>query len=216
MSNATPEIKTKFSLGGVAEATSGFKKFGQSARESINNLKQSGARALEPFQKDIEKSKRSLATLKTASLTVGGAGFGAIKTGADKAFKTITIGAASAVAALASVSAAAIKVSKDTAGEWDQLSKQSRSLGVSAEDLSVLGYAGASEGVPGEEIVKGLAKIGSDFLGIRQRISEANDEFSAFKDNARKDAIFSLKSGSVDGLKSAGDAVGHRENADAR
>lgn len=208
MSNVTPEIKTKFSLGGVAEAANGFKKFGQSARESINNLRQSGARALEPFQKDIEKTKKSLATLKTASLTVGGAGFGAIKSGADKAFKTITIGAASAVAALASVSAAAIKVSKDTAVEWDQLSKQSRSLGVSAEDLSVLGYAGASEGVPGEEIVKGLAKIGSEFLGIRQRISEANDEFLAFKDNARKDAIFSLKSGSVDGLKTAGDAVG--------
>lgn len=208
MSNATPEIKTKFSLGGISEAASGFKKFGQSARESINNLRQSGARALEPFQKDIEKTKRSLATLKTASLTVGGAGFGAIKKGADTAFKTITVGSASAVAALASVSAAAIKVSKDTAGEWDQLSKQSRSLGVSAEDLSVLGYAGASEGVPGEEIVKGLAKIGSEFLGIRQRISEANDEFSAFKDNARKDAFFSLKAGSVDGLKSAGDAVG--------
>lgn len=208
MSNVTPEIKTKFSLGGLSEVGSGFRKFQQSARDSINNIKQSGAKALEPFQKDIEKSKRSLATLKSASLSVGKVGFGGLKTGAETAFKTISIGAASAVAALATVSAAAIKMSKDTATEWDKLSKQSRSLGVSPEDLSVLGFAGAGEGVPGDEIVKGLAKIGNEFLGIRQKISEANDEFSSFKDNARKDAIFSLRAGDVGGLTSAGDAVG--------
>ncbi|MGQ5718845.1 hypothetical protein [Pseudochrobactrum asaccharolyticum] len=208
MSNVTPEIKTKFSLGGVAEAASGFKKFGQSARESINNLRQSGARALEPFQKDIEKTKKSLATLKNASLTVGGAGFGAIKKGADTAFKTITIGAASAVAALASVSAAAIKVSKDTASEWDKLDKQSRALGVSPEDLSVLGFAGAQEGVSADEIVKGLGKIGTGFLSIKEKIADANSEFDAFKQSARRDAWLSLKGGSVEGLTTAGDAVG--------
>lgn len=208
MSSVTPEIKTKFSLGGMSEAVSGFRKFQQSARDSINNIKQSGARALEPFQKDIEKSKRSLATLQSASLSVGRVGFGGLKTGAETAFKTISIGAASAVAALATVSAAAIKMSKDTATEWDKLSKQSRSLGVSPEDLSVLGFAGAGEGVPGDEIVKGLAKIGNEFLGIRQKITEANDEFSAFKTNARKDAIFSLRAGDIGGLTSAGDAVG--------
>ncbi|MCH4539478.1 hypothetical protein [Ochrobactrum sp. A-1] len=192
----------------MSETVSGFRKFQQSARDSINNIRQSGARALEPFQKDIEKSKRSLATLKSASLSVGKVGFGGLKTGAETAFKTISIGAASAVAALASVSVAAIKMSKDTAGEWDKISKQSRSLGVSPEDLSVLGFAGAGEGVPGDEIVKGLAKIGNEFLGIRQKISEANDEFSAFKTNARKDAIFSLRAGDIGGLTSAGDAVG--------
>ena len=208
MSSVTPEIKTKFSLGGMSEAVSGFRKFQQSARNSIDNIKQSGAKALEPFQKDIEKSKRSLATLKSASLSVGKVGFGGLKTGAETAFKTISIGAATAVAALATVSAAAIKMSKDTASEWDKISKQSRSLGVSPEDLSVLGFAGAGEGVPGDEIVKGLAKIGNEFLGIRQKISEANDEFSVFKTNARKDAIFSLRAGNVEGLTSAGDAVG--------
>ncbi|MCX2696248.1 phage tail tape measure protein [Ochrobactrum chromiisoli] len=208
MSNVTPEIKTKFSLGGMSEVTSGFRKFQQSARNSIDNIKQSGAKALEPFQKDIEKSKRSLATLKSASLSVGRVGFGGLKTGAETAFKTISIGAASAVGALATVSAAAIKMSKDTSVEWDKLSKQSRALGVSPEDLSVLGFAGAGEGVPGDEIVKGLAKIGNEFLGIRQKISEANDEFSAFKTNARKDAIFSLRAGDIGGLTSAGDAVG--------
>lgn len=208
MSSVTPEIKTRFSLGGLSEVGSGFRKFQQSARDSINNIKQSGAKALEPFQKDIEKSKRSLATLQSASLSVGKVGFGGLKTGAETAFKTISIGAASAVAALATVSAAAIKMSKDTAGEWDKLSKQSRSLGVSPEDLSVLGFAGAGEGVPGDEIVKGLAKIGNEFLGIRQKITEANDEFSSFKTNARKDAIFSLRAGDIGGLTSAGDAVG--------
>ncbi|WP_343314051.1 hypothetical protein AAIB41_02585 [Brucella sp. BE17] len=208
MSNVTPEIKTKFSLGGMSEAVSGFRKFQQSARENMQSIRQSGARALEPFQKDIAKTKKSLATLKAASMAVGDAGFGAIKKGADSAFKTITIGAASAVAALTTVSAAAVKMSKDTAKEWDDLSRQSRTLGVSPEDLSVLGFAGANEGVPGEEIVKGLSKIGSEFLGIRQKITEANNEFSAFKDNARKDAVFSLRAGNVDGLKSAGEAVG--------
>jgi len=208
VSSVTPEIKTRFSLGGLSEVGSGFRKFQQSARDSINNIKQSGAKALEPFQKDIEKSKRSLATLQSASLSVGKVGFGGLKTGAETAFKTISIGAASAVAALATVSAAAIKMSKDTAGEWDKLSKQSRSLGVSPEDLSVLGFAGAGEGVPGDEIVKGLAKIGNEFLGIRQKITEANDEFSSFKTNARKDAIFSLRAGDIGGLTSAGDAVG--------
>ncbi len=208
MSNVAPEIKTKFSLGGISEAVSGFRKIQQSARDGINNIRQSGAKALEPFQKDIEKSKRSLATLKSASLSVGKVGFGGLKTGAETAFKTISIGAASAVAALATVSAAAIKMSKDTAGEWDKLSKQSRSLGVSPEDLSVLGFAGAGEGVPGDEIVKGLAKIGNEFLGIRQQISAANDEFTAFKANARKDALFSLRMGKVEGLTAAGEAVG--------
>jgi len=208
VSSVAPEIKTKFSLGGMSETVSGFRKFQQSARDSINNIRQSGARALEPFQKDIEKSKRSLATLKSASLSVGKVGFGGLKTGADAAFKTISIGAVSAVAALATVSAAAIKMSKDTAGEWDKLSKQSRALGVSPEDLSVLGFAGVNEGVAGDEIVEGLSKIGSEFLGIRQKISEANDEFSAFKDNARKDAIFSLRAGDISGLTTAGEAVG--------
>ena len=208
MSNVAPEIKTKFSLGGISEALSGFRKIQQSARDGINNIRQSGAKALEPFQRDIEKSKRALATLKTTSLTVGRVGFGGLKTGAETAFKSISIGAASAVAALASVSAAAIKMSKDTAGEWDKLSKQSRALGVSPEDLSVLGYAGAGEGVAGDEIVKGLAKIGNEFLGIRQQITAANDEFTAFKTNARKDALISMRMGKVEGLTAAGEAVG--------
>lgn len=208
MSNVTPEIKTRFSLGGMSEVASGFRKFQQSARDSISNIRQSGARALEPFQKDIEKSKRALNSLKATSLTVGKVGFGGLKTGAQTTFKSISIGAASAVAALASVSAAAIKMSKDTASEWDKLSKQSRALGVSPEDLSVLGYAGAGEGVAGDEIVKGLAKIGSEFLGIRQQISAANDEFSDFKANAHKDALFSLRMGKVEGLTAAGEAVG--------
>lgn len=208
MSNVTPEIKTKFSLGGMSEVASGFRKFQQSARDSVNNIRQAGAKALEPFQKDIEKSKRALATLKATSLTVGRVGFGGLQKSASTAFKGITIGAASAVVALASVSAAAIKMSRDTASEWDKLSKQSRSLGVSPEDLSVLGYAGAGEGVPGDEIVKGLAKIGSEFLGIRQQITAANDEFTALKANARKDATLSLRMGNVDGLKMAGEAVG--------
>ncbi len=208
MSNVTPEIRTKFTLGGASEAVSGLRKIHQSARDSVNHIRQAGARALEPFQKDIEKSKRALASLKATSVTVGKVGFGGIKTGAETAFKTISIGAASAVAALASVSAAAIKMSKDTAGEWDKLSKQSRTLGVSPEDLSVLGFAGVNEGVPGEEIVKGLAKIGNEFLGIRQKISEANDEFSSFKANARKDALFSLSMGKIEGLTAAGEAVG--------
>ncbi|WP_418459711.1 hypothetical protein ACNT8L_04280 [Brucella intermedia] len=208
MSNVAPEIKTRFTLDGASEAVSGLRKIHQSARDSVNNIRQAGAKALEPFQRDIEKSKRALATLKTTSLTVGRVGFGGLKTGAKTVFKTISVGAASAVAALASVSAAAIKMSKDTASEWDKLSKQSRALGVSPEDLSVLGYAGAGEGVAGDEIVKGLAKIGSEFLGIRQKISEANDEFSSFKANARKDALISLRMGKVEGLTAAGEAVG--------
>ncbi|MPR60630.1 hypothetical protein D7027_02130 [Ochrobactrum intermedium] len=208
MSNVAPEIKTRFTLGGASEAVSGLRKIHQSARDSVNNIRQAGAKALEPFQKDIEKSKRALNSLKATSLTVGRVGFGGLQKSASTAFKGISIGAASAVAALASVSAAAIKMSKDTAGEWDKLSKQSRALGVSPEDLSVLGYAGAGEGVPGDEIVKGLAKIGNEFLGIRQQISAANDEFTAFKANARKDALFSLRMGKVEGLTAAGEAVG--------
>lgn len=208
MSNVAPEIKTKFTLGGASEAISSLRRIHQSARDSVNNIRQAGARALEPFQKDIEKSKRALNSLKATSLTVGKVGFGGLKTGAQTAFKSISIGAASAVAALASVSAAAIKMSKDTASEWDKLSKQSRALGVSPEDLSVLGYAGAGEGVPGDEIVKGLAKIGNEFLGIRQKIAEANDEFTAFKSTARKDALISIRMGKVEGLTAAGEAVG--------
>jgi len=208
VSNVTPEIRTKFSLGGMSEAASGFRKFQQNARESINNIKQTGAKALEPFQKDIEKSKRALTSLKAASVTVGRVGFGGLQKSAQTAFKGITVGAASAVAALAGVSAAAIKMSRDTSAEWDKISKQSRALGVSPEDLSVLGFAGAQEGVPGDEIVKGLAKIGNEFLGIRQKITEADDAFSSFRDNARKEGLLSYRMGDVQGLTSAGEAVG--------
>lgn len=203
----TPEIKTKFTLDGLKQASVGLRGFGTQTKSTFASVKLASSKALEPFQKDIEKSKKSLATLQSASLTAGRVGFGGLQKSASLAFKGITIGAAGAVTAIAGISAAAVSASRDTAAELDKLSKDSRRLGVSTEDLSVLNFAATREGVDTDEIVNGIATISSEFLAIRKSIADANSEYDDFLQNTRRQVSISLKGGDRGGAQSALDAL---------
>lgn len=203
----TPEIKTKFSLDGLKQASVGLRGFGTQTKATFASVKLASSKALEPFQKDIEKSKKSLSTLQTASLTAGRVGFGGLQKSASLAFKGIAIGAAGAVTAIAGISAAAVAASRDTAAELDKLSKDSRRLGVSTEDLSVLNFAATREGVDTDEIVNGIATISSEFLAIRKSIADANTEYDDFLQNTRRQVSISVRGGDRAGAQSALDAL---------
>lgn len=203
MSNVTPEIKTKFSLGGLSEAASGFKKFGDQTRESLNKIRQSGSKTLEPFQKDVEKAKQSIATLKAVSMNVGIVGFGTLRMSANAAFSSVKYGAMGAVAALGSISAAAVKMSKDTAEEWNNIGNLASKFDMSPEDISVLGFAGGQGGVEVDKMLGGLSKVAGSFANIKEKIAEADKEFSSLLKHAETDAGIARAEGDLGGIVSA-------------
>ncbi|MBP0439973.1 hypothetical protein [Tianweitania sediminis] len=95
-----------------------MRRFGQDAKGSLDKVKAEGAKALEPFRKDVDQARRSLCGLQAA------------------AFTGITVGALGASAAVAGIGAVAVKAFKDTATELDTLAKDSRRLGFSPRTLA--------------------------------------------------------------------------------
>lgn len=205
--SATPEIGTKFSLGGLKEAQTGFGRLAAGAKSSLGTVKTAAGEALKPMEKDIDRAKRSLRGLQTVALTTGRVGFGALKTGAGAAFSAIKIGAVSATVALGGIGAAAAKAANDSSQAMDRIAKDARRLGMSTEDVSVLGFAAEREGVNPEEALKGVARIGSEWAKIRQQIAASNTEFTRMQTLAKNDAIVSLLQGDRSGLQSAADSV---------
>lgn len=199
--SVTPEIKTKFSLQGLRQARTGFGRLSDSAKAALGGVKKSAGDALKPMEKDIARAKRSLGVLKTAAATTGTAGFGALTKSANLSFRAIKIGSIAAAASIAAIGVAATKAAKDSAAELDKIAKDSKRLGVSTEDLSVLGFAAEREGVNPEEVTKGIAKIGSEFLKIRQQIAAANSEFERMHGLAQQDARIALLSRDGDALQ---------------
>ena len=191
------EIKTKFTLDGLREVQSRFGAFKRSMSDTLNSVKERGARVFAPLHDGLTKVQSKTTLLATSMARLG----------KDTAFRGIRIGAYGAAAAVGlvalkvtAISAAAIRAAKDTSAMLDQLSKDSRRLGVSTEDLSVLGFAAEREGVNPEEVTKGLAKIGREFLTIREQIQKADGAYAEFIEGVRKDAQFAIKSGDHAGL----------------
>lgn len=207
MAGVTPEIRTKFTLQGIREGAAGMRRFGVDAKGSLDKVKLAGAKALEPFKKDIDQAKRSLHGLQLAAVSVGTVGFGGMLKGARLAFSGIKIGAASAAASVAGITAAAVKSSKDSAAEMEKLAKDARRLGINISDLSVLNFAAEHEGVDPDAVTKGIAKIGSEFLKVRQEIAGANAEFAKLQARARGDATLAVLQGDFAGLRGAADGI---------
>lgn len=205
--SVTPEIKTKFTLAGLREATAGFRLFGKGAKDSLDGVKAKAADALKPMEKDIERAKRSLRGLQLAAGSVGTVGFAGMLKGAKLSFTGITVGAAAAAASVAGIGAAAIKASRDSSVELGKFAQDAKRLGVSTEDLSVLSFAAARESVDPEEVTKGIAKIGTEFLKVRQAIADGNAEFRKMHALASGDATLALLGRDAAGFQSAADSI---------
>jgi hypothetical protein len=199
MAGVTPKIETRFTLAGIREATSGLRKFGQETRDSFAKIKKETAAAFRPAEADIQRLQRSMKVLKATSIGGVTLGFQGLEKVASKALTTVKVSAIAATAAVTGIGAAAIKASKDSAEELDKLAKDSRRLGVSPEDLSVLGFAAEQEGADPNEVIKGIAKIGSAFVDVRKKIAAADSEFEKFRSGAKGDALLSLFNRGDDG-----------------
>lgn len=116
-------------------------------------------------------------------------------------------GAVSVIAAVTAVSAAAVKASTDSAEALDKIAKDSKRLGVSTQDLSVLGFAAEREGIDPEKVTKGIARIGNQFTDVRNRIAQANSEFGRLKQNATSDAWLAAARGDRTGFLAAADKI---------
>lgn len=203
----TPEIKTKFSLDGVRQAVSGLRSLVPAARQMANGIRQSVRNTFEPMRKDLDRARRSIRLLQTTTLTTARVGFGTLRTSSRLAFLGISVGAAGAAAQVGSIGTAAILASRQVAKEMDKIAKDAKRLGMSTEDISILGFAAEQEGADPEAAIKGIARLASQFTDVRQRIAEANGEFDRLMKNAREDAYHSLRRGDIGGLASAAEAV---------
>lgn len=204
---ATPEIKTKFSLEGLSQSRGAFRRLSDAGRQSMDRVKEAATRVLAPFDKDVKQATRSLRALGTVGAFTGRTGFTGLMKSSKLAFVGIAAGAAGASSAILGVGYAARRAATESAKELDKIAKQAKALGITTEDLSILGYAAEQEGVDPDQAVKGIARIGRQFVEVREKIAAANAEFDRLLARSREDASFSLRRGSMDGVTAAAEAV---------
>lgn len=204
--SVTPEIKTKFSLDGVKAAAGEFGRLAQAGRQTADRIKKSVSNILAPMKRDIETARRDLRRLATAAATVGRTGFRTLQTTSTAAFRSIRTGALMAAASITAIGAAAAAASRSAAQELDKLAKDAKRTGVSTEDLSVLQFAAEQEGVDPAQVTKGIARIGAQFVEVRNRIREADEEYARLRRNVAEDAGKAIRGRDGAGLQAAFDA----------
>lgn len=206
----TPEIATKFTMQGIAQAARDFLKLRRDASESLKKVRSDSANTLKPLKDDVERLKKDFRTLGRNMKSALGFGMSGVGVGL-KVLRTGALGASAAVGGIAAAwtatYAAAAMATKETAKYMTDLSRQSRALGMSTEDMSILGYAAEQEGVAANDLTSALSRISSNFTKIRQDILSANEEFERFRSIARDDAVLALARGDGGGVVAAGNRV---------
>lgn len=185
MANRAREIVTRFTLEGLATARTGLQRLGssitsfaRSARQRLNNL----------FGPAIRGAAR-------LSRAIGRVSFRGLAAGAKMAFVGGLVGLTAFIAKMVTLSNLVRSTAEETANLFDQISKDSRRLGVKEEDLSVIRFAAEREGVDPNAILPALARIGTQFSMVTEKIAEADAEYQKTKKWTMKQAVEAWKTG---------------------
>lgn len=208
----TPEIKTRLTLAGLKEAATGLRGFARLVSDALSGARRGGGNTFEPMGRslkesgkqgknlssELKKTKKEADSLSKAILKLGAKGtWGGVKIGALGA-GTAFIGLK---AKITSVSAAAIKASKDSAASLKSISIDAQRIGGSTSDVAVLGYAADITGTDRDELVTQIATISNEFLTLRENIQKAQGQYGEFLSMTAKEAAVAKRFGNSAGLK---------------
>lgn len=127
--------------------------------EAIGALRAELSATAAQFEKDMGRARAALGITK-------------------QSFDALKQGALLAGAAIAATVTAFAAIAKATANAGDQISKMSRQLGTSAEDLSALGHAADLANVPLEGLQTGMRTLAARMLDASQGLAEAQRTFA--------------------------------------
>ncbi|WP_186812481.1 phage tail tape measure protein [Sinorhizobium meliloti] len=217
----TPEIKTRFTLDGLRQATTGLRGFARTVSEVLSGARR-GGNAFEPLgrglkeaskqgkgvSKELKKSKKEADSLTKSVLKLGAKGtWGGIRLGAGGA--TLAVGGLATK--MSSLSAAALKAAKDSAASLKSISIDAERIGGSTSDVAVLGYAADLTGTDRDELVTQIATISNEFLTLRENIKKAQGQYGNFIEMTAKEAAIAKRLGNTEALQ---DVIGGFREAD--
>jgi hypothetical protein len=196
----TPEIKTRFTLDGLRQATAGLRGFARTVSDSLSDARRRGGNVFDPMGRGLDAVER-----KTKVVAKELTRLGTINT-----FRGIRVGALGASVAvgglatkLSSVSAAALKAAKDSAASLNSISIDAQRIGGSTSDVAVLGYAADLTGTDRDELITQIATISNEFLTLRENIQRAQGQYSDFLSMTATEAALAARLGNREGLQSA-------------
>ncbi len=163
----TRTIGTRFTLSGIQNAVASLRSLATGFRANLQAMRASAARYFAPI----------IAGLKQ----IGAFSFKKLQQAATLAFKGIAAGAVLASLKIKAIAAAALESTRGITELTNQISKDSRRLGISAEDLSALRYGFEKQGVEPDEVLQSLSDIGNEFKAIRQQIDAADTAYAKTK-----------------------------------
>ncbi|OCW56293.1 hypothetical protein [Hoeflea olei] len=194
----TPEIKTRFTLDGLRQASTGLRAVGRTVLDVFEGIRKSGGGSLTPLDaglksaekesnelsKALKKTEKDADSLTKSISKMGSKGtWGGLKTGA--------LGAGAAFVGLkakvSSVSAAAIQAAKDSAASLKSISIDAQRIGGSTEDVAVLGYAAELTGTDRDELITQIATISNEFLSLQDNIKKSKETYTDFLTDTRTD-----------------------------
>jgi hypothetical protein len=155
----TRTIGTTFTVSGIQSAIMRLRRVAQSFTGNLQAMRAAAARYFAPILTGLKK--------------ISEFSFKALQKAASLAFKGIAAGAVLASLKVKAIAAAALESSKGIAELMNQISKDSRRLGISTRDLSALRFGFEKQGVDPEEVLQSLSDIGNEFKAIRQQIDAA-------------------------------------------
>ncbi|TAW65440.1 hypothetical protein ELI15_14190 [Rhizobium ruizarguesonis] len=189
----TRSIGTTFTVSGISSAAAGLRSFAGSARTNMQSVQASVAAAFRP----LASGTRQIARIS----------FVGIERSAKLAFKGVAIAAAGAVAKIAAIGGAAYRSSKDIAELMNQVSKDSRRLGMSAENVSLFRGYFEKNGVDADEVLSTLTDNFNEFQNISKQMAQQSKSLVNTQATSYLQAVTSAAKNDIDGVKTAVDAV---------
>ncbi|MCZ7890427.1 hypothetical protein O9X99_01935 [Agrobacterium salinitolerans] len=184
----THNVGTTFTVGGIQQAISQFRRVATSFRDRMQSMRQAAAAASRAI---VDRLKQITAF-----------SWSKLQAGAKKAFDAIKLGALGVVAAIGGIATAAIHSTKELAELFNTVDKQSKALGMKPEDTSVLRYTLEQNGVEADEILPNLSTMIFEFKAIKDAIDGADESWAKTADWNLKEA---MASGTADAVFSARD-----------
>ncbi|MGX9991613.1 hypothetical protein ACS4RR_021020 [Rhizobium sp. Z1P35] len=190
----TRTIGTTFTISGIQSAIASLRRVATSFTGNLQAMRAAAARYLAPIIAGLNK--------------IAAFSFKKLQQAASLAFKGIAAGAVLASLKIKAIAAAALESSKGIAELMNQISKDSRRLGISTRDLSALRFGFEKQGVEPDEVLQSLSDIGNEFKAIRQQIDAADLAYSKTKSwNLQKVLSFRNPQSITEALTSNADAA---------
>ncbi|MBY5684823.1 hypothetical protein HFO32_22125 [Rhizobium leguminosarum] len=186
----TQNVGTTFTVGGIQQAISQFRRVATSFRERMQSMREAAAAVSRAIVDGLKK--------------ITAFSWSKLQAGAKKAFDAIKLSALGVVAAIGGIATAAIHSTKELSELNNTVDKQAKALSMTPEDVSVLRYTLEQNGVEADEILPNMSTMIFEFKAIKDAIDDADESWAKTADwNLKEamlagtaDAVFAARDGS--------------------